>query len=114
MNNQVTSAVAQVIVAVIPIVGIVIAGIILFFYLLWAHHEAKLKIRTGVYKKSEFDLKTFSLLAGILLVGIGFILTLSFAVIDGFSYALLGGLLPFIIGVCLLIFYKVNPDFKSK
>lgn len=114
MNNQVTSAAAQVIVAVIPIVGIAIAGIILFFYLLWAHHEAKLKIRTGVYQKNKFDLKTFSLLAGILLVGIGFILTLLFAIIDGFSYALLGGLLPFVIGICLLVFYKVNPDFKSK
>ena len=85
MSDQVISTTAQVVIAVIPIVGIAIAGIILFFYLLWTHHETKLKIRTGVYKKNEFDLKTFSLLAGILLVGIGLILTVILAAIDGFS-----------------------------
>lgn len=114
MNPEITSHSAQVIIALIPIVGIAIGGIILFFYLLWTHHEAKLKIRTGVYKKTEFDLKTFSLLVGILLIGLGIILTLLFALIDGLSYALLGGLIPFIVGVCLIIFYKVNPNFKQK
>ena len=105
---------AQVVIAVIPIVGIAIGGVILFFYLLWTHHETKLRIRTGSYKDPEFDLKTFSLLAGLLLSGVGITLSLLFALIDGFSYALLGGLLPLAVGICLLIFYKVNPDFRDK
>lgn len=114
MNPEITSHSAQVIIALIPIVGIAIGGIILFFYLLWAHHETKLRIRTGTYKSTEFDLKTFSLLGGILLVGVGVILTILFALIEGISYSLLGGLIPLVIGVCLLIFYKVNPAFKQK
>ncbi len=114
MNSEITSHSAQVIVALIPIVGIAIGGIILFFYLLWAHHETKLQIRMGTYKKSEFSLKTFSLLGGILLAGVGAILTVLFALIDGVSYLLLGGLLPLAVGAGLLVFYKANPDFRQK
>lgn len=84
MNSEITSQTAQVVIAVVPIVGIAIGGVILFFYLLWTHHETKLRIRTGAYKAPEFDLKTFSLLAGLLLTGIGIILSLLFALIDGF------------------------------
>ena len=43
-----------------------------------------------------------------------FILTLLFLIIEGISYVLLGGLIPFVVGICLLIFYKVNPSFKVK
>lgn len=114
MNSEIASNSAQVIIALIPIIGIAIGGIILFFYLLWAHHETKLRIRMGTYNKSEFSLSTFSLLGGILLVGIGTILTILFALIDGLSYLLLGGLIPLVIGIGLLVFYKVNPDFKQK
>ena len=91
MNSEITSQSAQVVIAVVPIVGIAIGGVILFFYL-----------------------KTFSLLAGLLLVGVGITLSFLFALIDGFSYALLGGLLPLAVGICLLIFYKINPDFHDK
>ena len=34
-----TSQAAQVIVAIIPIVGIVMASVVAFFYLLWGHRE---------------------------------------------------------------------------
>ena len=103
---------AQVIISIIPIVGISIGGIVVFFYILWHHHEVKLRIKTGTYTVNSFDLKTFSLLAGLLLTTIGFILTVLFIVMEGFSYVLLGGLIPFVIGVSLLIFYKINPSFK--
>lgn len=113
METNLTSTGAQVVLAVIPIVGIVIGGIIIFFYLLWHHHEIKLQIRTGNYKPAKFDIKTFSLLVGLLLSGTGFILTLFFVLMAGFSYTLLGGLIPFVIGICMLVFYKINPDFKD-
>ncbi|MCR5290340.1 MAG: hypothetical protein K6E51_10140 [Treponema sp.] len=112
MNSTVTSAEAQVVLAVIPIVGIVIGGVIIFFYLLWHHHEIKLQIKTGIYHQKKFDLKTFSLLTGLLLTGTGAILTLFFILMAGGSYTILGGLIPLIIGVTLLLFYKINPDFK--
>lgn len=114
MNQVITSQAAQVIISLVPIVGIAIGGMVLFFYLLWHHHEVKLQIKTGTYTHRQFDLKTFSLLAGMLLTGVGAILALVFALIDGFSYSILGGLLPAMTGICLLVFYKCNPDFHTK
>jgi hypothetical protein len=112
--NGTASAAAQVIIACVPIVGIAIGGIVVFFYILWHHHEVKLQIKTGTYNPPKFDHKTFSLLCGLLLTAIGFILTVMFAILDHLSYTLLGGLLPFVTGISLLIFYKVNPDFRNK
>lgn len=114
MEQMVTSSAAQVIVSLIPIVGIVFGSVLLFFVILWHHNEVKLQIRTGTFVPRAFNLKATSLLSGLLLTGVGIILSLSFAIIDGFSYTILGGLVPFVIGLSLLIFYKVNPEFHSE
>ncbi len=103
------SPATQVIIAVIPIVGIVIGGIVVFFYLLWRHREISLQIKTGCFKPKQFNLKLFSLLTGLLLTGVGVVLSLVFLVIDGVSYMLLGGLLPMVIGICLVVFYALYP-----
>ena len=110
----VTSESAQIIFSVVPIVGIVIGGITIFFYLLWRHHEIKLQIKTGTFVPSKINYKAFSLLAGLLLTGTGIMLSLVFAVLDGFTYSMLGGLIPAVIGICLLVFYKIYPDFHKK
>lgn len=118
MNNVteqiVASEPAQVIVSIIPIVGIAIGGFILFFYMLWHHHEIKLQIKTGTFVPKKFNLKVFSLLAGFILTGVGLMLSLVFSIADGFTYSILGGLIPFITGVSFLLFYKINPDFHRK
>lgn len=111
MNEIMTSAPAQVIISIVPIVGITFGAVIVFFYLLWRHHEIKLQIKTGTFVPKSFNFAAFSLLTGLLLTGVGIILTLVFAIIDRFSYSILGGLIPTVIGICLLIFYKIFPDF---
>lgn len=103
------SPASQVIIAVIPIVGIVIGGVVVFFYLLWRHRETSLQIKTGCFKPKQLNLKLFSLLTGLLLTGVGAVLSLVFLLVQGLSYMLLGGLLPMIIGICLIVFYKVYP-----
>ena len=113
MNASFVSPAAQVIVAVIPIVGIFIGGVIVFFSLLWHHHEVKLQIKLGSYKKQSFNLRAYSLLFGVLLTVLGAILSAFFALLKGLSPALLGGLVPFATGLALVIFYLVNPDFKK-
>ena len=65
-NTIFTSETAQVIISIIPIVGIAIGGIVVFFYILWHHHEVKLRITNGNYKTRPFDLQTFSLIASIM------------------------------------------------
>lgn len=104
-----TSPAAQVIIATIPIVGIVIGGTVVFFSLLWRHNEKKLQIKAGTYQHEQFDLKTYSLFIGLLLVSVGAALTIFFVATEGLHTALLGGLLPLCAGIGLLAFYKLNP-----
>ena len=107
MNEIAATPAAQVIISVIPIVGIVIGGSVIFVYRLWRHIQIKLLIKSGNYKPVHFDIKLFTLLTGILLTGVGLVLTVLILIIEGFNYPLLGGLIPLTIGICLLIFYKV-------
>ena len=105
--EQIISPAAQVIISLIPIVGITIGGIIIFFALLWIHHENKQKILKGEKSSPKFNYKALTLLAGLLLSGIGLMLTIFFSIFTKISPALLGGLIPFTIGICLLLFYKI-------
>jgi len=109
-----TSTAAQVIISLIPIVGIGIGGVVMFFYLLWHHRQQTLLIKAGEYKPSHIDLNIASLLLGILLTGIGFVLSVLFVLIDGLSYALLGGLIPLVTGIGFLVFCKVYSLLKNR
>lgn len=101
-----TSQTAQIVLAVIPIVGIVTGGVVVFFYLLWRHRQIINLIRSNLYVKTVFNMHVFSLLCGFLLTGIGSVLTILFIIIDGISYSLLGGLIPLALGIGFLLFCK--------
>jgi len=106
------SSSAQVIISIIPITGIVFAAIVIFFALLWKHIEIKMLISKNEYHPGKFDLKIFSLLSGLCLVGTGVVLTAVFFLISGLTYAILGGLIPLSLGIMLLIFYRIIKDAK--
>ena len=112
MAIQYTPA-AQIIIAIIPIVGIVFFATLLFFALLWHHREVSLRIRSGTEQPRKFNFKSYVLLAGLCLIAVGIALTVLFALMTQVNWALLGGLLPLMLGIALIIFYKVNPDFKD-
>jgi hypothetical protein len=102
------SVAAQVVVSVIPIVGIVMGCVVVFFYLLWSHKEKMLMIERGAFTPPVLELETFALLAGLLLGGVGAVLTALFIAKDGLGYSLLGGLLPLALGIGLLVFYGIR------
>jgi len=102
-----TSYAAQIIISTIPITGIIVGGIIVFFYLLWRNAQIQLMIKTGNYKPTKYNFSAFSLLTGILLTAVGLVLSILFIAIDGLTYSLLGGLIPFALGIGLIIFYKL-------
>jgi len=106
--EQFTTAAAQVLIAIIPIVGIVMGSIVVFFYLLWNHRRRTLLINAGQYNRPVFDLLTFSLLAGLLLGSVGLTLTVFLAVVAGPTYGLLGGIIPLAMGIGLLVFYLIK------
>jgi hypothetical protein len=106
--EQISSAAAQVIIAVIPIVGIVMGAVVIFFYLLWNHRRRTLLIKAGHFNRPEFDLLSFSLLAGLLLGSVGLTLTVFLAIVTGPTYGLLGGIIPLSMGVGLLAYYGLK------
>ena len=108
VQGAVTPA-AQVVTAIIPIVGIVMGAAVIFFYLLWRHRQIMAQIEAGLYERPDFPLRTFCLLAGALLTGIGAVLTALFALVQGISYALLGGLIPLAAGIGFLRARKAIP-----
>jgi len=102
------SAAAQVIISIIPIVGIVMGSVVIFFYLRWDYKKKILMIEKNLLKRNEFDFKFFSLFTGLILSGIGLCLTVFFSVKDGLSYGVLSGLIPLSIGMSMLIFYIIQ------
>jgi len=103
-----TSAAAQILIAIIPVVGIVMGSVVVFFYLLWNHRRRTLLIKAGMYKRPEFDLLSFSLLSGLLLSCVGIALTILLSITEGASYGLLGGIIPLSLGVGLLANYLIK------
>lgn len=110
---MITSSAAQIIIAIIPIVGIVMGSAVIFFYLLWNHRRRIMLIQAGHYTRPNFDLMSFSLLAGLLLSVVGASLTVFLAIAAGASYGLLGGLIPLSIGVSLLTYYGIKRGEKA-
>jgi len=102
------SAAAQVVIAVIPIVGIVMGTVVIFFFLLWSHRQKTLLIKAGQYIRRDFDFLSFSLLSGLLLSAVGIALTVLLAVIEGASYGLLGGIIPLSVGIGLITNYFIK------
>lgn len=99
---------AQVIIALIPIVGIVMGSGVVFFYLLWNYKQKVLLIQTKQYEKPVLNLTLFSLFTGLLLGGVGLFLTIFLFLSLGSGMGLLGGLIPLAIGVSLLFFFGIR------
>ena len=106
--ESIPSAAAQVLIMVIPIVGIVMGSVVVFFYLLWRHKQNMKMIEKGLRPAGAFDLLSFSLVAGLVTAGVGFILSVFFFLTDGATYALLGGLIPLAVGASLLAYYLLR------
>lgn len=103
---------AQVIISLVPIIGIVFSALVIFFSVLWKHTEIKLRISKNTYNPPVFNWKIFALLTGLCLVGVGAVISVVFFLISGISYGLLGGLIPLVLGIMLLIFNKLISNGK--
>jgi hypothetical protein len=104
---------AQVIVSIIPIVGIVMGAVVIFFYLLWNHRRKVLLIKAGHYMRPDFDLLSFSLLAGLLLSTVGLALTIFLCIAQNLNYGLLGGIIPLAVGIGLVVYYVIKRNSRS-
>ena len=101
-------AAVQIIIAVIPIVGIVMGSVLVFFYFLWRHKQIILQIETHTYIRPTVNIYLFCLLLGVMLTVLGGVLFGLFYLIAGIGYILLGGLIPLAIGISLTLFYAIT------
>ena len=108
-----SSSAAQVIISIIPIVGIVMGSVVVFFYLLWHHKRKTLMIKAGQFQRSNFDLLTFCLLSGLLLSSVGLALTIFLSIALGVNFGLLGGIIPLSVGIGFLAYYGIKRSDKS-
>ena len=96
----------------VPIFGIIFGCSLLFSVFHWSHKQRMEMIKLGIYKKEPINLERYALLLGILLSFIGIVLTSSFFWVLGKSLAILGGLIPFSVGLSFLVYYKVKRNEK--
>ena len=101
------SSAAQIIIAIIPIVGIVMGSIVVFFYIFWNHKHTVLLIKSDLWVKPHFNLNAFCLLTGLLLSSVGLALTVFLSIFIGLNLGLLGGIIPLALGVGLLAYYWI-------
>jgi hypothetical protein len=111
---EMPSAAAQVIVTIIPIVGIVMGCVVIFFYIFYNHKEKMLMIERGTDKKINLDLGVFSIFSGLILFCIGLCLTIFFIIKEGISYSLLSGIIPLACGISLISYYIIHIIFNKK
>jgi hypothetical protein len=98
----------KIILYLVPNIGIIFGTTLLFFLFLWLHRQKMALIQSGQYKPWTFDLRAYSFFLGLLLTFTGFALSLVFILVMGVSMAMLGGLIPFAIGLGLLTYYKLS------
>ncbi|MCB1145365.1 MAG: hypothetical protein KDK41_08135 [Leptospiraceae bacterium] len=106
-NVQCESAsAAKILISLVPMLGVILGTTLLFFFILWQYKLRKELIRSGNYKPVlDERIRTLSLLIGLLSIAVGLPMTILFLIIEGVSYSVLGGLLPFSAGIGLLLFF---------
>lgn len=108
MDCQCTDTNVRIILYLVPIFGIVFGTVLLFFLFYWWHKQRIELIRNKLYKPEKFDLRAYSFFLGLLLTFTGLSISIVFILVLGRSLALLGGLVPFAIGLGLLTYYKME------
>jgi hypothetical protein len=97
---------AQVIIAIIPLVSVIVLGILTFFFMLWDHQKRLIIIQKGgTPPPRQTDEKL--LLLGIVALFIGVGLTVFFAIYNGLSPSLLGGIVPTTSGLGIITYYGI-------
>jgi len=104
---------AQVLIASLPLVAVVLLAVLTFFFILWDYKRKRLIIeRGGTPVPRNIDEKL--LLIGIVALFVGVGLLVFFAFKTGLSDALLGGIIPTTAGLGIITYYVLVQRRKTK
>ncbi|MBN1697352.1 MAG: hypothetical protein JW881_07545 [Spirochaetales bacterium] len=97
---------AQVIIAIVPLVSVIVLGILAYFFMFWDHQKRLIIIQKGgTPPPRRIDDKL--LLLGIVALFIGVGLTVFFALYNGLNPSLLGGIIPITAGLGIITYYGI-------
>ena len=103
------SGAADILLSLVPTIGIIFGTTLLFFYFYWQFQQKKELIKHNKYTLNSFDKwRSISLLMGCLNSVIGVAISILFLLLDGLSYILFGGIIPFAAGIGFLSFYFLS------
>ncbi|MDA3901566.1 MAG: hypothetical protein PF637_13740 [Spirochaetes bacterium] len=105
MDNAVVAV--QVMITIIPIVGILMGGAVIILYIVLNHKQKMAMIEHNYGTRQPFDIVLMSLFSGLLLSSIGLAMSLFFILKEGIAYSLLSGIVPLAAGLGLLIFFTI-------
>ena len=109
LEGQHTDPVAQILLSLVPLVGIIAGMVVLIIFIRHYYATRRQMIEAGRFPTPTIQyLRSLALLGGILAISSGLPLTLLFLVVEGISYPLLGGLIPLFAGIGLLIFFSLS------
>lgn len=104
---------AQILIASIPLVAVVLLAVLSFFFFLWDYRRSRLIIeRGGTPVPRNIDEKL--LLIGIVALFVGVGLLVFFALKTGLSDSLLGGIIPTTAGMGIITYYLLVQRAKKK
>lgn len=104
---------AQILIASLPLVALVLLSVLTFFFILWDYKRSRLIIeRGGTPVPRNIDEKL--LLIGIVALFVGVGLLVFFALKTGLSDALLGGIIPTMAGLGIITYYVIAQRNKKK
>lgn len=101
------STAVQIMVTVIPIVGILMGGAVIILFLVFFHIQRMAMIERKMIQKPKIHLRQASLFTGSVLLLLGGTMSLFFFLREGLSYTLLSGIVPFSIGAGLLLYASI-------
>lgn len=95
---------AQILIAILPLVAVVLLAVLAFFFFLWDYRMKKVIIEKGQKPVPRYvDDKL--LLIGLVSLFVGVGLLLFFVLYNGLSNSLLGGIMPVAAGLGIITYY---------
>lgn len=110
---QSLSPTAQILIAALPLVAVIVLSVLTFFFLLLDYRRARLAIERGL-PPLERNLDDKLLLIGIVSLFVGLGLLLFFALKTGLSDSLLGGIVPTAAGLGIITYYILIQAIKKR
>lgn len=113
-NQTLPSGASQIILAVVPIVGVLFGGF-LFFSLFYFYHKQKtLMIEKGIYRPVHFNWSLIFIVTGFIIGMSGMAITVVFLINGATGYELLGGGIPLAIGFSIVLSYFLSHKLLKK